>query len=100
MNTMDVALICRALGDSNRLQIVEMLADGEKCACKLLERFDITQPTLSHHMKILVDCGLVDVWKEGKWSHYTLNCETLQSFKSFIDGLSCCKEEGGGCGCV
>ena len=51
MNSIDVALICKALGDSNRLQIVKMLSEGEKCACNLLERFEITQPTLSHHMR-------------------------------------------------
>ena len=48
MNAMDVALICKALGDANRLEIVQMLSDGEKCGCKLLERFEITQPTLSN----------------------------------------------------
>jgi len=69
---MDVALICKALGDSNRLQIIKMLSDGEKCACKLLEKFNITQPTLSHHMKILCECGLVNVRKDGKWSHYSI----------------------------
>ena len=42
MNAMDVALICKALGDANRLEIVQMLSDGEKCGCKLLERFEIT----------------------------------------------------------
>lgn len=94
MNAIDVALICRALGDSNRLQIVHMLSDGEKCACKLLEQFQITQPTLSHHMKILCECGLVDVRKEGKWSHYSLNCETLTAFRQFIGSLSCLKEKG------
>lgn len=97
MNSIDVALICKALGDSNRLQIVQMLSDGEKCACKLQEKFEITQPTLSHHMKILCECGLVDVRKEGKWSHYTMNCETLIEFKQFIEGLSCLKEKGGCC---
>ncbi len=81
MKTTDIALVCRALGDMNRLQIVQMLSDGEKCACKLLEKFEITQPTLSHHMRILCECGLVDVRKEGKWSHYTLNCKTLAEFK-------------------
>ncbi len=47
MNAMDVTLICKALGDANRLEIVKTLSDGEKCGCKLLERFEITQPTLS-----------------------------------------------------
>lgn len=97
MNTIDIALICKALGDSNRLQIVQMLSDGEKCGCKLLEKFEITQPTLSHHMKILCECGLVESRKEGKWSHYSLNCEALQTFKQFIDGLSCCKKSEGDC---
>lgn len=97
MNTLDVAVICRALGDSNRLQIVQMLSEGEKCACKLLEAFEITQPTLSHHMKILCECGFVDVRKAGKWNHYSLNCETLTAFKQFIEGLSCCKGNDEGC---
>ena len=73
MNTIDVALICKALGDTNRLQIVQMLVDGEKCACKLLEQFEITQPTLSHHMKILCDADIVISRKEGKWTHYSIS---------------------------
>ena len=89
MKSTDVALLCKALGDSNRLEIVRMLSDGEKCGCRLLEKFEITQPTLSHHMKILVECGLVNDRKEGKWHHYSLNRETLLEFKRFIDGLTC-----------
>ena len=92
MNTIDVANICKALGDSNRLQIIQMLADGEKCGCKLLEAFEITQPTLSHHMKILCECGLVNARKEGKLQCYSLNCEMLQGFKGFLEGLFCVKE--------
>ena len=95
MNTMDVALICRALGDSNRPQIVRMLGDGEKCACRLLEKFEITQPTLSHHMRILCECELVQARKEGKWTHYSLNPRTLEAFKEFIDQISCAEGEAG-----
>ncbi len=98
MDTMDIALIFKAIGDNNRLQIIEMLSGGEKCACKLLERFEITQPTLSHHMKTLCDCGLVNVRKEGKWSYYSLNCKTLTEFKEYVESLSCCKTDGG-CEC-
>lgn len=97
MTTIDVASICKALGDSNRLKIIQMLSDGEKCACKLLERFEITQPTLSHHMKILYECGLIDIRKEGKWNHYSLNCDTLNAFKQFIGDLSCCRQKGRCC---
>lgn len=99
MNSMDVASICKALGDTNRLEIVQMLSDGEKCGCKILERFDISQPTLSHHMKTLVECGLVNDRKEGKWHYYSLNCETLTNYKTFIDGLIGVKgqTDKGGC---
>lgn len=97
MNAKEVAMICKALGDANRLEIVQMLSDGEKCGCKILEKFEITQPTLSHYMKTLTACGLVNDRKEGKWHHYSLNCETLNAFKTFIEGLSCCKEESGCC---
>lgn len=84
MNACDVAIICKALSDSNRLQIVQMLSDGEKCGCKLLEAFDITQPTLSHHMKILCESGLVNSRKEGKWHHYSINRELLKKFNEYI----------------
>ena len=95
MNAEKVALICKALGDTNRLEIVQMLSDGEKCGCKILEKFEITQPTLSHHIKILTECGLVNDRKEGKWHHYSLNCETLMNYKHFIECLTCveCREK-------
>lgn len=97
MTTQEVASICKALGDPNRLEIVMMLVEGEKCGCRLLERFEITQPTLSHHMKTLVECGLVNDRKDGKWHYYSLNQETLHSYKTFIEGLkntSCCTKQG------
>ena len=97
MDEIDAAKICRALGDPNRLQIVQMLSGGEMCACRLLEHFQITQPTLSHHMKILCECGLVDTRRGGKWSHYSLNCGTLADFRVCIEQLSCCKNEKEGC---
>ena len=70
----------KALSDVNRLRILDMLCNGELCACKILEKFKITQPTLSHHMKILCDCGIVSKRKEGKWMYYTISsggCEKI-----------------------
>lgn len=93
------ALICRALGDGNRLDIVRLLSGGEMCACKLLEKFNITQPTLSHHMKILCECGLVETRWEGKWAYYSLNCATLSAFKKFIGKLTCMSSDGKECSC-
>ena len=64
----DVRMI-KALADENRLRILECLHHGEKCACVILEELSITQSTLSHHMKLLCDCGLVDSRKDGRWMH-------------------------------
>ena len=91
MNAMDAALICRALGDSNRIQIVELLMNGEMCGCRLLEHFQIAQPTLSHHMKVLAECGLVNGRKEWKNTYYSLNCDVLTAFREYIDHLNCGK---------
>ena len=91
MNAPDAALICRALGDTNRLQIVELLTHGEQCTCALLEHFSITQPTLTHHMRVLAECGLLKSRKEGRNTYYALNCETMTNFRKFIAGLICKK---------
>ena len=87
MNNEQFALICKALSDPNRLQIIRMITDQERCACKLLEHFNITQPTLSHHMRILSDCNLVKTRKDGKWSHYSMNMETIAAYKEYVDIL-------------
>ena len=87
MNNIDLAAICKALGVSNRLHIIQMLSDGEMCGCKLLEAFDITQPTLSHHMKVLAECGLINDRKEGKWHHYSINMEVWKQFNDFINRI-------------
>lgn len=87
MNNEQFALISKALSDPNRLQIIQMITDQERCACKLLEQFNITQPTLSHHMRILSDCNLIKTRKDGKWSHYSMNMDTIEAYKSYINIL-------------
>ena len=67
------AKIFKAFADENRLRILQMLGTGEKCACKLLDDLQITQSTLSHHMKLLCDTGVVKGRKEGKWVHYSID---------------------------
>ncbi len=68
----------KALSDETRLQILEMLTMGELCACKILEKFQFTQPTLSYHMKTLTSAGLVKGRKEGKWTYYSLEEDALE----------------------
>lgn len=67
------AKVFKAFCDENRLQILALLRTGEKCACKLLDDLHITQSTLSHHMKLLCDAGVVQGRKEGKWVHYSID---------------------------
>jgi ArsR family transcriptional regulator len=83
----------KALSDLNRIQIIDLLSCGELCACDILEKFNFTQPTLAHHMKVLTDCQLVNARKEGKWTYYTLNEVTIQSFKHFITEITTSKSE-------
>lgn len=66
------AKLFKALSDENRLQILAQLNAEEQCACVLLEKLAISQPTLSHHMRILADARLVECRKEGKWMYYSL----------------------------
>lgn len=73
-----ITIIFKALCDENRVQIFRLLQGGERCACHLLEEMELTQPTLSHHMKILCDSGLVVGRKEGKWMHYSISAEGVQ----------------------
>lgn len=75
----------KALCDENRLKIVEQLREGQKCACELLDILNITQPTLSHHMKILCESGLVEGKKDGRWMHYSLNEGEFSDLRSYID---------------
>ena len=88
MDARKTALIFKAFCDENRLQILELLRSGEECACKLLEELSISQPTLSHHMKILCDSGIVVGRKEGKWMHYRISSEGVQIAKGYLNGLT------------
>lgn len=73
INEKKIATIFKAFSDENRIRILEQLLTGEKCACVLLDNLHITQPTLSHHMKILCDADIVISRKEGKWTHYSIS---------------------------
>ena len=98
MELSQVSLICKALSDPNRLRIVQLLTYGEQCGCELLEQMQITQPTLSHHMKTLEDCSLVSSRKKGKWSHYSLNGNQWAAFGDYVESIrAASKEEGGYC---
>lgn len=67
------AVIFKALCDEKRLAILHLLRSGEKCACMLIDSLNIGQSSLSYHMKILCESGIVDSRQDGKWTHYKLS---------------------------
>lgn len=72
------ARIFKAFCDANRLTILSLLKSGEKCACELLDELQIGQPTLSHHMKILCDAGIIKGRKDGKWTYYSFDSQGVE----------------------
>ncbi len=93
MDNKRVAVMFKAFCDENRVQILQLLRDGEKCACRILDEMQITQPTLSHHMKILCDSGVVVGRKEGKWMHYSISEDGLENVMNYLEKLM--KKEDG-----
>ncbi|HYH03556.1 MAG TPA: metalloregulator ArsR/SmtB family transcription factor [Bacillota bacterium] len=79
--------VFKALADETRLKIIKMLNTDEMCACMILEEFEITQPTLSYHMKILTESGLVNARRDGAWMRYSLNLTNAKALKGFLDQL-------------
>lgn len=82
------AKVFKAFCDVNRLRILEKLRCGEMCACILLEDLNISQSTLSYHMKILCDSGVVQGRSEGKWTHYSISEEGSKKAKELLELLT------------
>lgn len=76
------AFVFKAISDPNRLKILKALKKGEICGCDLLKELAISQPTLSHHMKVLCDANIVKGRREGKWVYYSFN----------VDGINLCRK--------
>jgi len=72
-NHAEVAKVFKAFCDETRLMVLGLLQSGEKCACNLVEAVAVGQSTLSHHMKILVESGIVSTRKDGKWTYYSIS---------------------------
>lgn len=86
----ELAAVLRALGDPTRLQIVLALrdADAPVCVCDFTATFDLTQPTISHHMAKLRDAGLVEVTREGVWAHYRLRRDLPAGIRRLVATLA------------
>ena len=83
-----LATLAKALGDPIRLQLVDVLRKhaGKVCVCELVPLFDISQPTLSHHLKVLRQAGIVDSERRGLWAYYYVNPEAVEELSAWLSG--------------
>lgn len=85
-----IAPMVKALGDPVRLRLLSLIAacqDNEACVCDLNDAFDLSQPTISHHLKLLHEAGLLERDKRGVWVFYRVRTEALQTLAGFIGGV-------------
>ena len=85
------ATLLRALADPVRLRLLSLVAshaDGEACVCDLNDAFDLSQPTISHHLKVLHEAGLLDRSKRGVWVYYRIRGEGLSDLGSLLGGVA------------
>ncbi len=81
-----MATVAKALADPIRLQLVDVLRQhaGEVCVCELTPLFDVGQPTVSHHLKVLRRAGIVDSARRGLWAYYYVRPEALQDLSAWL----------------
>lgn len=89
---MEYAPVFKAISDESRLKIINMLSCGQMCACDILEEFNISQSTLSYHMRILTDSGLVNVTRDGQWMRYEINNDRFETALSFLKEITSHKQ--------
>jgi ArsR family transcriptional regulator, arsenate/arsenite/antimonite-responsive transcriptional repressor len=81
-----MASIAKALADPVRLQLVDVLRKhaGKVCVCELVPLFDLSQPTVSHHLKVLRDAGIVDCERRGLWAYYYVTPDALEELSAWL----------------
>lgn len=82
-----LAQILKALGDETRLEIVRMLMGRELCVCDILGAFSVSQSTISHHLKILKQAGLLIDSRDGKWIYYSINADIFEAVQEFLQSV-------------
>ncbi len=84
-----VATLAKALADPNRIEMLRLVARqaGPVCACDIVDRFDLTQPTVSHHLKILKEAGLLRGTRNGLWAFYEIDADGLDSLRDLTESL-------------
>jgi ArsR family transcriptional regulator len=85
-----IAPLVKALADPVRLRLLSLVAshqEGEACVCDLNDAFDLSQPTISHHLKVLHEVGLLDRTKRGVWVYYSVRSTALADLAALIGGV-------------
>ena len=86
MTTAEFLRIAKALADARRLAILERIASGEETACQhLCEHFPVSQPTMSHHLRLLADVGLIEMRREGQYAHYRLRADVVRAYVASLE---------------
>ena len=80
----EIASVTKALSDENRLLILELLIKGETCGCTLIDKLPITQPTMSYHLRLLTESGLITSFKEGVWKKHHVNMEKIDFLIDYL----------------
>ena len=91
------AKVFKALCDERRQRILELLHTGEKCACVLIDEMGMPQSSLSYHMKILCDSGIVTSREEGKWTHYQISRQGSEKAVGLLKEITAVTETGDSC---
>ena len=83
-----MAIAAKALGDPIRMQLVDVLRKhaGKVCVCELVPLFDLAQPTVSHHLKVLREAGIVNSERQGLWAYYYVDPEALEELSAWLSG--------------
>lgn len=88
MTSSEYISVFKALGNETRFLIFKLLTKNKMCACELLANLNITQPTLSHHMKVLSDAGIVLYEVKGKWTYYELNIKIINEIQYLLNDIT------------
>ena len=91
------ARVFKALCDGRRQRILELLQSGEKCACILIEEMEMPQSSLSYHMKILCESGIVSGREDGKWTHYQISPSGSEKAMELLKQITAATGESSGC---
>lgn len=92
MNSKQIADTFKALSDEKRIDILQLLQDGEQCACVLLEKLNLTQSGLSYHMKILTNSQIIQSRQEGKWTYYKISEKQCYNISNLLLEITQLKE--------